>query len=109
VSDCILWAGCRSRAGYGLKWDSDKHYSVHAHRWVWEQENGPIPPGHHAHHTCFTRACVNTDHLEILPAGDHSKIHHPFVEVCPKCGSDKRVGNGSNKPGVRTTCGPCKS
>lgn len=60
---CILWTGAISR-GYGIIYVNGKNVLVH--RYVWEQENGPIPKGmvvDHKEH-CDTR-CINTDHLRL--------------------------------------------
>lgn len=39
---------------------------VMVHRYVWEQENDPIPEGMLIDHICRNRACCNTDHLRIV-------------------------------------------
>ena len=33
------------------------------HRWVWEQVNGPIPPGMVVMHRCDNPPCFRLDHL----------------------------------------------
>lgn len=50
---------------------------VAAHRFAYEERNGPIPDGFHLHHACGERSCVNPDHLELLTASEHTKRHHP--------------------------------
>lgn len=41
------------------------------HRYVWEQEHGPIPPGYEVDHTCKNRACCNVEHLQLLLTTAH--------------------------------------
>lgn len=38
---------------------------VRAHRYAWEQINGPIPAGMVIDHTCWEHSCVNVDHLRL--------------------------------------------
>lgn len=47
---------------------------VRAHRYVYERDVGPIPPGWHLHHRCEARACINADHLQPLPPGAHALL-----------------------------------
>jgi hypothetical protein len=63
-SGCILWTGTISQFGYGRFSVQSNKYTL-AHRWIWEQLNGPIPDGKLLMHTCDVRNCVNTDHLRI--------------------------------------------
>jgi len=60
--DCWIWIGARQSRGYG---------SVHvrgrnqlAHRVVYEQLVGPIPPQRDVDHLCRNPSCVNPAHLE---------------------------------------------
>jgi hypothetical protein len=43
---------------------------------------GPIPAGHHLHHTCGNRACVNPWHLEPLTPREHKQRH--LRSECPR-------------------------
>ena len=45
------------------------------HRDVWEQANGPIPPGWHVHHGKFGRDCNELYNLAAMSAGDHHRTH----------------------------------
>lgn len=61
-SGCHLWAGSRSRAGYGtLTW---KGHTRLTHRCAYEAENGiGSALGLVVRHKCDTPACVNPHHL----------------------------------------------
>ncbi len=75
---CWVWTGAKRR-GYGRfrVWRDGRWTHVQAHRWSWEEANGPIPEGLYPDHTCHTddphctggvtcphRACVWPAHLE---------------------------------------------
>ena len=62
-SDCIVWTGATIRCGYGSLRVNGR--TVLAHRYAWEQINGPIPEGMWIDHICHTPACVNPDHLRL--------------------------------------------
>lgn len=51
------------------------HAAVPAHRYAYETLVGPIPDGHHLHHTCEHPGCVNPAHLVPLTPGDHAAEH----------------------------------
>ena len=63
-SGCILWAGCKNAAGYGV-FSSGKNWSRNrlAHRIAYERKNGPIPEGLKVLHRCDNPPCINPDHL----------------------------------------------
>jgi hypothetical protein len=61
--------------------------TVKAHRFAWEERNGPLPTGLHLDHLCRNTLCVNPDHLEMVTprennlrsnnmAGRHSRLTH---------------------------------
>lgn len=58
---CWLWTAASDYLGYGQF--SVGGRMIKAHRYAWEQQNGPIAPGLIACHKCDTPACVNPDHL----------------------------------------------
>jgi hypothetical protein len=87
MSECQEWTGYVNAVGYG-----QMGRNTLAHRWIYEQNVGPIPEGMVVHHTCENRLCVNPDHLQLVSRGDHVRIHRAVTE-CPKCGSSRRRQN----------------
>lgn len=69
-SGCYLWIGSRTQSGHGLIRIDGRN--VPAHRWAWEEWNGPIPAGLHIDHLCRNPPCVNPDHLE--PVTPHENM-----------------------------------
>lgn len=72
-SGCWVWDGKPTAAGYGRTTVDGQE--VYAHRWSWTEHRGPIPPGHHVHHECGNRRCVNPDHLAVLSEAEHKGLH----------------------------------
>ena len=60
---CWLWVGPLCNDGYGRAAGSDSKLRL-AHRVVWEELVGKIPPELEVDHLCRVRHCVNPDHLE---------------------------------------------
>lgn len=64
--DCWLWRGWRFPRGWGRfgleakKSDKGYHYMTYisAHRFAYEQVNGPVPEGMEIDHLCRVRCCV---------------------------------------------------
>lgn len=54
---CVLWAGHRDAAGYGIAGRAK------AHRLAWIVANGPIPDGLCICHHCDNPPCINPAHL----------------------------------------------
>lgn len=90
---CRLWQGA-TRAGYGCFMTGPPGARVvrDLHRWVWEQANGPIPPGVMILHRCDQPLCYRLDHL-------FSGTQRDNMADCSNKGRAR--GGGSVK---RTTC-----
>lgn len=64
AGNCWLWTGSMDSCGYGMfKFDGSMRG---AHRWAWQDANGPIPDGLEIDHLCRVRNCVNPDHMECV-------------------------------------------
>jgi len=60
-SGCWLWCGSLGNERYGIfTYDGTKGV---AHRWIYQQLVGPIPPGLYACHKCDVPLCVNPNHI----------------------------------------------
>ncbi len=67
--NCVLFTGKLSPEGYG------RLGKLYAHRVAYEGKYGIIPAGHHLHHKCEVRACINPDHLEPITPREHLLQH----------------------------------
>lgn len=63
LGPCWVWTAALCK-GYAQFWDGQRQRR--AHRWFWEQENGPVPDGLELDHLCRNRACVRPSHLEAV-------------------------------------------
>lgn len=52
-----------------------KHKNHLAHRYIWEQINGPIPKGHIIHHIDGDKFNNNISNLQCMTIEDHNKFH----------------------------------
>lgn len=62
---CFLWLRGTNAKGYG------RTRRGLAHRLVWEEAHGPIPPGLVVMHRCDVPGCVNLDHLRLGTVADN--------------------------------------
>jgi len=71
-SGCWEWTGTRNGYGYGI-FLLPGEVPIRAHRYFYEQSNGPIPDGLVVMHTCDNPPCVNPDHLRVGTKGDNNR------------------------------------
>lgn len=79
---CWIFLGHTNHKGYGYARFGGKK-QIRAHRYFYEQLVGPIPEGYEPHHTCETKKCVNTDHMELLTMLEH-KAKHGRLKLKPE-------------------------
>ncbi len=88
VSDsCWLWNHSLTQNGYGRFWADGRMWL--AHRWIYEQEVGPIAEGLQVDHLCRVRNCVNPAHLEAVTASENtvrSDLSQRRRTHCRRCG-----------------------
>ena len=63
---CWPWTGGTGGYGHGIFYTEAGGGLIHAHKWLWEQMNGPVPPGLELDHLCRTPGCVNPAHMEAV-------------------------------------------
>lgn len=86
--DCLVWTGARVEDGYGAFGVDGKR--VRAHRWIYQQVNGPLPPHIKVRHTCDNPPCVDLCHLlegtqrdNLLDAVERGRNKNTAKTHCP--------------------------
>ncbi|MFJ7023199.1 HNH endonuclease signature motif containing protein [Streptomyces sp. NPDC101117] len=85
---CWLWTGAKTSRGYGQFTTGGR--TGMAHRWAYEDRNGPIPGGLPLDHLCRTPSCVNPAHLQPVTQrvnilrGESVVAKNPAKTHCPK-------------------------
>lgn len=85
---CIVWTKALNENGYGqigMRAPGQTHpHAVYVHRFAWALKHGmdalPIGSGNDRkgdrmvlNHICYNRACVNTNHLEVILQSENVK------------------------------------
>lgn len=72
---CWEWRGVKSRTGYGKfhtpRIQGTERKPIHAHRFSYEVNFGPIPEGLFVLHKCDNPACTRPDHLWVGSIADN--------------------------------------
>ena len=73
ADECWPWKASKQRYGkFGIGSRTDGTRTVvHAHRWLWQHLNGPLPPGYEVCHTCDNPLCCNPAHLFVGTHADN--------------------------------------
>lgn len=88
LGPCWLWIARLYRNGYGRFTIGGR--PLLAHRWLYEQENGPIPTNLECDHLCRVRSCVRLSHIELvtrrenLLRGETVVARNTRVTHCPQ-------------------------
>jgi len=73
-SGCWLWTAALNTKGYGaFSLGGRSRRPVMAHRLAWVIKNGPILNELVIDHLCRVRNCVNTNHMELVTAGENTR------------------------------------
>lgn len=68
---CWIWRGGLTEKDYARASRNGKN--VRMHRYLWEQINGPMPPGFVSYHLCRVRPCINPDHVEPVTSAENTR------------------------------------
>jgi hypothetical protein len=80
ASGCWIWRGKPDPAtGYCYWGRRDTGAQYLAHRRMYVERVGAIPPGWEVHHLCGEPRCVNPQHLKAVSAAEHRARHRAIV------------------------------
>ena len=110
---CMLWIGARNGPA-AEKYGSFRFRGkmMKAHRYAYERDVGPIPPGLDLDHKCRVRRCVSSDHLEPVTRKENVRRGRlgPGMKTHCKYGHPLSGGNLTtiHRPrGVERRCKAC--
>lgn len=111
TNTCWLWTAYKFPTGYG-RFGLTHNIGVRAHRWAYEEANGPIPAGMELDHLCRTPACVRPTHLEAVThrvnvmRGQSFAARNAAKTICPQ-GHSYDEKNTYHKPNGYRICRIC--
>jgi hypothetical protein len=76
---CWIWTSTLNTHGYGVLQIDGRNF--YAHRYAFLALRGGIPSGLELDHLCFTRACVNPDHLEPVTHRENLRRSHTVANI----------------------------
>src|SRR5947207_3481527 len=91
----------------GVRWHrrKDGYYAYSRkgllHRYIWEQHNGPIPPGYHVHHRDHDKSNNAIDNLVALLPGEHARVHPGRDVAAANSAAGKLGGKARQHPELR--------
>lgn len=78
---CWNWTASLTANGYALfKLDTTAGKSIMAHRYAYQELNGPIPDDLTIDHLCKNRRCCNPAHMEVVTRGENSRRGKGWIQ-----------------------------
>ena len=77
------------------------------HKYVWEQANGPVPPGYVVHHKNHVKRDNRLGNLHLMTYEEHSRHHndkHARIKTCVVC--EEQFEPPASKRARNQTCSP---
>lgn len=106
MSDCIIWTGALTVAGYGVKRVDGK--TEYLHRLAYIAAHGSVPEGLELDHLCRNRACYNVVHLEAVTHAENMRRGHFGRKThCPKGHPYDEVNTQINSVNGGRECRTC--
>lgn len=107
---CIIWRGRITKDGYGIASIKvgGRFTSTTAHRWAWQQANGPLPKHLVVDHLCRNRLCIELTHLEpVTQAENVSRGLSMVLRTRCRNGHEMTLENSYWNPSGQRRCRQC--
>lgn len=96
---CWIWQGATQRNGYGVLRRKGKN--LRAHRYYYQLEHGPIPPGMDLDHLCRNRLCCNPAHMEVVTRVENLRRGDGIVLTVEEVREIKRLLAQPDRPSCK--------